>query len=355
VAANVGADGDGPALEVDTVARLGVVALVLVLFEGGFSGGARRMLASVRPVIGLGVLGTLATSGLLALLGSAVVGLPWQTALLVGIALAPTDPAAVFSILGSRDVHGRSSAIVEGESGANDPVGIALMLGALAYMAGDGSLGAVALDFLLELVVGVVAGGVIGVVAARLLGRANFRAEGLFPLAAIAAAFLAYGVAVLLHGSGFLAVLIAGLLLGDALRHQRAIGQLVAFCAALSDIVMFTALGLSVQVDALGAELLPALALFGLLTFLVRPLVVAAILAPADLDQAERTFIAWGGLKGAVPVLLAAFAVLADVDEAGRIYAIVFIAVAASIIVQGGSIPWLIDRLGLVEEHDEDD
>ncbi|MCW2922147.1 MAG: cvrA [Thermoleophilia bacterium] len=350
LAANAAYNGTDRAVEPEVVAQVGTVALVLILFEGGFTGGMRRMRGSLGPVLALGIVGTLATTGLLAFAAHVFAGLAWQTSVLVAVALAPTDPAAVFSILGSRDVRGRSSAIIEGESGANDPVGIALMVGALAYYDGDASIAGTALTFTLELLVGAAVGLLLGWLLSRALAPARLRSQSLLPLAAIAGAFLTYTSAVLLHGSGFLAVLVAGLVMGDALRRHTAISELVGLGSAMAEIVMFTLLGLLVDLDGLGAALGVGLAMFAVLTFVVRPIVVALLLAPARLEQAERIFVAWGGLKGAVPVLLATFVLLDDVASADRVFAIVFVAVAASILVQGGSIPWLIGRLGLVDE-----
>jgi cell volume regulation protein A len=345
VLANELIDPGDPVATPHQVAQVGTIALVLILFEGGFSGGMRRMRGSLVPVLSLGLLGTFATTALLALAGHALLDLSWQTASLVAIALAPTDPAAVFSVLGSRDVRGRSSAIIEGESGANDPVGIALMIAALAYVAGDGSVASATGTFVLQLVVGVAVGLALGHLGARLFAHARR-----LPVAAIATAFAVYGTAALLHGSGFLAVLVAGLVLGDALRHDEQVESLVGIGAALAEIAMFTLLGLAVDIGELGDALVQGLVMFAVLTFLVRPAVVAALLAPVRLDRAERTFIAWGGLKGAVPVLLATFVLLEHVADAEHAFAVVFVAVAASILVQGSTIPWLIGRLGLVEE-----
>lgn len=343
-------DPGDPIATPELVAQVGTVALVLILFEGGFSGGMRRMRSSLVPVLSLGLLGTFATTALLAVAAHELVGLAWQASALVAIALAPTDPAAVFSVLGNRDVRGRSSAIIEGESGANDPVGIALMVAALAYVDGDGSIGAATIRFALELVVGVGVGLLLGLLATRALAAVGTRAARMLPVAALASAFVIYGATVELHGSGFLAVLVAGLLMGDGLRGHDNLASLVGIGSALAEVAMFTLLGLVVVISELGDALGQGLVMFAVLTLLIRPAVVALLLAPVRLDRAERVFIAWGGLKGAVPILLATFVVLDDVARADRVFAIVFVAVAASIVVQGGTIPWLIGRLGLVED-----
>ncbi|MCW2927789.1 MAG: sodium:proton exchanger [Thermoleophilia bacterium] len=334
----------------DAVIAIGSVALVLILFEGGFSGGFSRMRPSLGAIASVGIVGTFITTGLLAVAGHFVLGLDWDVAALVAVALAPTDPAAVFSVLGSSDVRGRAGVIIEGESGINDPVGIALMAGMLELVDGSGSVGTIAADFLLELVIGIAVGAVAGLVFARVLDVVTRRHAWLAAGGAILAAFAAMAVALVLHGSGFLAVLVAGLVLGDRLRSHDAVERVVAFGAASAEVVMFTLLGLTITLASIGDQLLLGLAAFVILTLAIRPVVVAVTLAGADLTRAERTFIAWGGLKGAVPILLAAIAYVADPPEADLIYGVTFVAVAASVLVQGATIPLLIRRLGLVTE-----
>jgi cell volume regulation protein A len=153
-----------------------------------------------------------------------------------------------------------------------------------------------------------------------------------------------------LHGSGFLAVFIAGLLISDVRAPYKAeIERFHVALASLAEIAVFVALGLTIDITELGEDnvWLDGILLFLLLAFAARPLVAAPLLLPTRLRRAERIFIAWGGLRGAVPILLAALAVLEGVDEAGRIYNIVFCVVALSVLVQGTSLPWLAPRLGI--------
>jgi cell volume regulation protein A len=337
-------------VDIDWVVRIGALALVLILFEGGFSCGVERMRRSIGPIVGLGLLGTFATTAALALACHHIIGLGWELSVLVGVALAPTDPAAVFSILGNRDVRGRSSAIIEGESGFNDPVSISLMAGAITYVAGTAAGTDIASEFVLSMLVGAAAGIVLGVACGWTLARLQFPHEIVAPFAVILTAFAIYSVTGLLHGSGFLAVLLAGVVMGDHLRMRAGTESLVGLGAALAEIAMFMLLGLTVDLGALGAELWTGIAAFAVLTFVIRPVVVALVLAPTSLQRNERVFIAWGGLRGAVPVLLAALAVSAGADGAASTYAIVFVAVAASIVVQGSTIPWMTRRLRLADE-----
>jgi cell volume regulation protein A len=174
--------------------------------------------------------------------------------------------------------------------------------------------------------------------------------EGLYPLRTLAAAGVIYGLASVAGGSGFLAVFIAGLVLGDLdVPHKRQIRRFHIALASLAEIVVFVALGLTVNATQLvdNDVWLDGLILAAALAFIARPLGLAPLLAPLRLRPGEKVFIAWGGLKGAVPILLAAFAILAEVDDARRIYEIVFVVVAFSVVVQGSSIPFVASRLGV--------
>jgi cell volume regulation protein A len=171
-------------LSVTTVQRVVSVALAVILFDGGMHIGWRRFRTAAGPVVWVGVVGTFVTAAALAILAHALFDLDWRAALLVGTALAPTDPAVVFSVLGRREVAGRSGTILEGESGANDPVGIALMASLLAagQSAGVDAAGSIAGAFLLQLAVGAVVGVAGGVLLVRFMRRMPLPSEGLYPL-----------------------------------------------------------------------------------------------------------------------------------------------------------------------------
>ena len=255
----------------------------------------------------------------------------------------------MFSVLGRREIAGRTSTILEGESGANDPVGIALMIAmvSIASANGDSAWHAVG-EFVLELAVGTAIGVVGAVLLIEFLRRIHAPDESLYPLRTLAAAGVIYGVASVAHGSGFLAVFIAGILVGDrAVPAKRRIERFQTSLASLAEIVVFVALGLTVHVAPFGEGSIwtEGLVLAALLGLVIRPLAVGPLLLVTRLTGSERMFVIWGGLKGAVPILLATFAVLGDVDEATRIYGLVFVVVAASVIVQGSTVPWAASRL----------
>ncbi|MDQ3822345.1 MAG: potassium/proton antiporter [Actinomycetota bacterium] len=338
-------------LPTKTVERIGVVALIVILFDGGMHVGWRRFRASAVPIALLGTVGTFATAGVMAVFAHYLFGFDWVIAGILGAALAPTDPAVMFSVLGNREVSGRSGTILEGESGANDPVGIALMIGMLELAShDDASFSIVVEEFAIEMAVGLA----VGVVAAQglrwLMQRVSLPNEGLYPLRTLAAAAAIYGVAAVAHGSGFLAVFVAGLLVSDIRAPYKAeIERFHTSLASLAEIVVFVALGLTIDITNLleTGVWLDGLVLAILLTLVARPLAVAPLLLPTRLRRGESLFVMWGGLKGAVPILLATLALLQGVDDAERIYDIVFVVVAFSVIVQGTSIPWVAARLGV--------
>ncbi len=339
------------ALPILTVARLGVIALIVILFDGGMHIGWRRCRASLGPIAWLGVPGTFATTGLVTLFGHWALGFSWMTAGLIGAAIAPTDPAVMFSVLGNRQVGGRSGTILEGESGANDPVGIALMLGLLALATTTSATGwTVARDFVLEMAVGLAIGVVGGLALSAAMRRISLPNDALYPLQTLAAAGIVYGVASVAHGSGFLAVFVAGLVVGDVRAPYKAeIRRFHGSLASIGEIGVFVALGLTVRLDDVFSDnrWLEGIAFAIVVAFVARPLVAGALLWPTRLRPGEKLFVIWGGLKGAVPILLAAFALLEHVSDATRIYDIVFVVVLLSVLVQGTGVPYAASRLGV--------
>jgi potassium/hydrogen antiporter len=336
------------ALSVEEVQRIAVVALVVILFDGGLHIGAARFRRSLGPILTLGILGTFVTAGVVALAARYVLGFSWIEAGLVGAAIAPTDPAVTFSVFAGREIRGRSGTILEGEAGMNDPVGIALMIGMIELAQEDGgSFWIVVREFAVEMSIGLAVGIAGAFLVLPVLRSVRLTGLALYPIRVLAVAGLVYGVAAVAGGSGFLAVFVAGVVLGDtAMLRKGEIESFQSSIAGLAEILVFIALGLTINEADLGLDTwVDGLALAVLLAFLARPLAVVPLLLPARLAAGERVFIAWGGLKGAVPILLGALALLAGVDGASSLYGIVFIVVLFSVIVQGSTVPHVARRL----------
>ena len=332
-----------------TVERIGVVALIVILFDGGMDIGWRRFRASAAPILSLGVLGTFATAGLVASGAHYLLDLSWITSLLLGAAIAPTDPAVTFSVLGGREVRGRTGTILKGESGANDPVGIALMIGMIELATHDDEdFSIVISEFAVEMTLGLLVGLGGALALLPIMRHVRLTAPPLYPIRVLAGAGIIYGLAAVIGGSGFLAAFVAGVLLGDVAATRK--GEIEGFLSSLSglaEIAAFVALGLTVSLGDIesGETWLDGVVLALILAFVARPLAILPLLLPTRLTWGERVFIAWAGLKGAVPILLGALALLSGVEDAGRLYGIVFIVVLFSVVVQGASVPVVARRL----------
>ncbi|WP_245402180.1 cation:proton antiporter domain-containing protein [Nocardia albiluteola] len=338
----------------DAVEQVVTVALVVILFDGGMQIGWRQFRANAGAIAWIGVAGTLATAAALALAAHTLFGLGWRIALLLGTALSPTDPAVVFSVLGRREIGGRSGILLQGESGANDPVGIALLVVLLTATRVDmRSVGAVATGFAVQIVVGAVVGLVGGLGLLWFMRRVPLPAAGMYSLRVLMCAMAIYAATTLAHGSGFLAVLVAGVVIGGQRAPYRAeIERFHSALANLGEIVAFVMLGFTIQVTGphgvvQGGAWWIGLGLAILLTVAIRPLLVGALTWRIRLERGERLFVLLTGLKGAVPILLGSFIVHAGVPDARRAYEIIFVVVAFSVIVQGSAVPILAQRLGL--------
>jgi cell volume regulation protein A len=325
--------------------RVVSIALVLILFNGGMHIGWSRFRGSLVPITWIGIAGTAVTAAAIAVAAHFLFNFEWQTSLLLGAALSPTDPAVVFSVLGQREIEGRAGTILEGESGANDPVGIALMVTLLGVTgSGMDAIGSGISQFLLQLAIGAVIGIAGGLALGWMFRRIHLNDEALTSIFAVAAAILLFAVAAVLGGSGFLAAFIAGILIGDIRApYKHDVERFSSGMASLAEIVVFILLGLSIRLeDVFKPEiLLTGLAIAGLLIFVIRPVLVGVLLLPIRLRLGERAFVLWAGLKGAVPILLGMFILESGVPGADRLYAIIFIVVLVSVLLQGGLVPAL--------------
>lgn len=341
-------------IPITLVEQIVTVALVVILFDGGMQIGWRRFRANAGAIAWIGVAGTVVTAAALALAAHLLFGLDWRIALLLGTALSPTDPAVVFSVLGRRQVGGRGGVVLQGESGANDPVGIALLVVLLgATKINMDSIGSVLGEFGVQIIVGAVAGLVGGLALLWFMRRVPLPAAGLYSLRVLMCVFAIYGATTLAHGSGFLAVLVAGIVIGGQRAPYRVdIERFHSALASLGEIVAFVMLGFTIQVTGshgitAGGAWWIGLLLAVLLTLLIRPVLVGLLTYRIRMPRGERLFVLWTGLKGAVPILLGTYIIRAGVPDAPRAYEIIFVVVAFSVIVQGSAVPLLARRLGI--------
>jgi len=328
---------------------IGVIALAVILFEGGLTTG----LEEIRPVLGvalsLAVVGTLLTALLTGFAAAWLFDLDLLEGLLLGSALAATDGAAIFALLRGSTLRRRLARTLEGEAGLNDPVAVLLVLGFIEWIEqpGYGVLDLAQL-FAQELVIGAVVGIAVGWLAVQGLQRAQLATGGLYPVATLATAALAYGGADVLHGSGFLAVYLAGLALGTAvIPAKQTVTSFHEGLAWVAQLTMFVTLGLLVFPADLDRVVVDGTVLAVVAVVLARPIAVAIASAPWRFTARERIVLGWAGLRGAVPVVLATFAVISQVPDAQEFFNVVFFAVALSTLLQGATFEPLAQRLGV--------
>ncbi|HEU4698626.1 MAG TPA: potassium/proton antiporter [Gemmatimonadales bacterium] len=331
--------------------RLGTIALVLILFDGGFNTPMVAVRRTIRPAGVLATLGVAAVAGLVAL-GAHGWGFAWPEALVLGAIVSSTDAAAVFAVLRGSGLHlkRRVGATLEVESGVNDPMAVILTMVFTENLRqpGGAELWRIPLEVLVQLVVGLAAGLALGLGGRALLARLRLPAVGLYPAATLGIACIAFGLATLFDGSGFLAVYIAGLVLGNGpLPYRAGIVRVHDALAWLSQITMFLILGLLVFPSRLSTVAWAGLGLTLFLAFVARPLVVWFFLLPFGYKRHEVAYIGWVGLRGAVPIVLAIYPVLVGVPGATRIFDTVFFIVVLGALIPGSTVPWVTRHLGL--------
>jgi potassium/hydrogen antiporter len=328
---------------------LGTIGLVLILFEGGLSAGWTE----IRPVLGTAVsLATLGTVLTALLTGAAAIwlfDLGTLEGLILGSAVAATDSAAIFAVLRGSRLRRRLARALEGESGMNDPVALLLVVGFIDWIEmTDYGVDDMALTLAGKLALGLAIGFVVGHAARWAFRNLDLPSPGLYPVASVATAALAYGVAEIVHGSGFLSVYVAALILGTGVVPAKQ--TTIAFHQGLSwvsQISLFFLLGLLVFPSQLGDVAAEALLLSAALMFVARPLAAVIASALAPFDMRERLMLGWAGLRGAIPIWLATFPVIAGVEGADQIFNAIFFVVVTSTLIQGATFEPLAQRLGL--------
>jgi cell volume regulation protein A len=330
------------------LARLvGTVALALILFEGGLVAGWSQLRPVLRPALLLAVVATVITAAIVGLAASLLFDFSLLEGLLLGAILSATDGAAVFALLRGIRLPRRLRRTLEGESGFNDPVAVLLVLVAIAlitkphYGAWD-----TALFLARELAIGIGVGAAGGLLVSRAATHAHRLPSGLVLVGSLATAAVAYGTAGALGGSGFLAVYLVGLALGDAPLAER--GPVLAFhrgLAMTAEMAMFFALGLLVFPSQFGPVAVKALVLALVVALVARPIAATVATATQVFTRSERVLLALAGLRGAVPVILATFAVIEHVPRSLEMLNIVFFAVLVSAALQGPAVSSLAARV----------
>jgi potassium/hydrogen antiporter len=329
----------------------GTIALVLILVDGGLRTGIVALRRELAPVLVLGVGGTLVTFLLVSAATHWVAGLGWTLAVIVGAALSPTDPAAVFSVLHGRGGGSlRVATILEGEAGFNDPVAIALVIALVDAARHGHDAGVLDIGWIMlrEGVVGAVVGVGLALVLDRLLSS---RAPSLAVAPALIVglgAFLAFGAADVAHGSGFLAAYLFGLVLSDRLGQARpSVVALNDQLSSLAEVGLFVLLGVALETIPLRGSIADALAIAALIVLVIRPLVAGPVLGAFGLGRNGSIFGVWGGLKGAVPILLGSFPLAHGLADGDRLFALVGLVVVFTLLVQGLTLGRVARRLGI--------
>jgi len=349
-----GSEGPGRLLFEDyrLTFRLGTAALAMILFDGGLNTSWRTLRNVLVPAGLLATVGV-AITALLVAVGARMLGFQWSMAMLLGAVVASTDAAAVFSVLRGSGVavRRRIASTLEVESGFNDPLAVVLTIALTGIVAGTShSIGGAIGDAVVQLVIGAVLGLLIGFGGRKVLARINLTAGGLYPVLTLATAMIAFGLPTLVHGSGFLGVYLAGMVIGNGQPPHRAdLLRVHDFIAWASQILMFLTLGLLVFPSRLAGVALFGLAIALWLIFIARPVAVAVCLAPFGYARREIALIGWVGLRGAVPIILATYPVLMHVEGAQLIFNIVFFVVVVSVLLQGTTARWVTHALGLAE------
>lgn len=330
--------------------RLGTLALTLILFDGGLNTSLSNMRRALWPASALATVGVVVTATLGAL-AARLLRFSWPEALLLGAVASSTDAAAVFSALRSSglQLQKRVALTLEFEAGFNDPLAVLLTMAVIKMLSNGGHIGwSVLVGVPLQLGIGVLGGVAVGGLGRWILARVSFNAAGLYPVLTTAIALLAYAVPSLLNGSGFLAVYLAGVIVGNGpLPYRVGLQHVHDAFAWFGQVVMFLLLGLLVTPSMLVSVASASLALGLLLAFVARPVAVTLCLLPFRFSAREIVYVAWVGLRGAVPIVLATIPVLAHTPGAQRLFHVVFFVVVLSTIVPGATVRWATRALAL--------
>lgn len=349
----LGSDGLGNIAftNVELARAVGTVGLVAILFEGGLSTSWRRLRSVIVPATLLSTVGVALTAALTGVVAHSLFQLPWLYAFLLGAVVSSTDAAAVFATFRFSKIRRSLARTLEAESGGNDPAAIALTVGFIAWIQ-QPTYGLVDLSLLLlhQLGFGLLIGVALGAAAMWIFARLPHSIGAFAPVASIAACALSFGIADYIGGSGFLAVYLVGLAIGSTPSRYR--GQLTVFhegLAFVAQVAMFLILGLFVFPHQLLSVAAASIVLAVLLVFIIRPFAVWLSIPPRYFTVREKALLGYAGLRGAVPIVLGTFVLSSHLDHGETIFNTVFFVVLTSALIQGTTLEWVAERLGLVD------
>ena len=348
-----GSDGPGGIYfdNVFVAQSIGVVALAFILFAGGLDTDWKVVRPALGGALSLSTIGVLLTAIVVALFAMLLLHISFLQGMLLGAIISATDAAAVFSVLGARQLHlkGILIPLLELESGSNDPMAVFLTIGLIQLLTQpQQSFLNVIVLFIQQMGIGAISGLVLGWASLQLIKRLHLEVVSLYPVLTIALVLFTYGLTATLGGSGFLAVYLMGLIVGNSsIQRVNRIARFHDAIAWLMQIAMFLILGLLVFPSHLPAVAVNGLLITGVAIFIARPVSVLISLLPVKISLREKLFISWVGLRGAVPIVLATFPLLANVPQAMALFDLTFFVVLVSVLLQGTTVPLVAKWLGV--------
>ncbi len=349
----IGSDGVGWIYfdDADIAQLIGVAALVIILFEGGLQTKWQTMRPVIVPALSLATLGVFITSVLTGLAAHYILDIPWLHALLLGSIVGSTDAAAVFATFKERNVKAKIQSTLEAESGTNDPMAVFLTLIFIELITSDTSFWVMLPAFFWQMGIGLLLGLFLGRFTSYVINKISLESSGLYPILALAFAFIIYSTASLIGASGFLAVYVAGVIIGNSeLTYRYPIFQFNEGLAWIAQIFMFMILGLLAFPDQVfeSSVVFSGVLISVFLILIARPIAVFISTFKMDFSFKERIFISWAGLRGAVPIVLATFPIVAGVEHSETFFNIIFFTVLISALIQGSTINLFAKKLDLL-------
>lgn len=329
----------------------GILALIIILFEGGMQTKWNQVRPVLIPSFTLATAGVLITTVIVGVFAKYILDLSWYEGILFGAIVGSTDAAAVFTVIGNKNIKQKIVSTLEVESGSNDPMAMFLTISLIQLIQiPDTNILNIVVSFFWQMGLGLLAGLIIGKIAVWGINRVNLDSSGLYPVLALSFALLAYGVTTLLNGSGLLAVYVMAVLIGNSdLTYRHSIVRFNEGFAWMMQILMFILLGLLVFPNELIDIIWQGLALSILLMFVARPIGVFLSTIKMGYSFKEKIFISWSGLKGAVPIVLATYPMIAGLENSQLIFNVVFFVVFTSALIQGSTVSLLAKKLKLIE------